>query len=106
MARGAFAAAWKSDAIQFRAIAFDTAAWTLGTGSRAIGVRANFSHPGQLTDIDRTTLRLFEARGSTIVPVLSNLLVDQTTESGQCGVYRERHVTLPIAPLAGMTRIV
>ena len=98
LARGRFAAAWASDAIAFRSIAFDTAAWALVAGQRAFGVRANFSHPGRLTTVEQANLWLFELRGSAIVPVLSHLLVDQTIESGQCGVYRERHVTLAVAP--------
>jgi hypothetical protein len=97
LARTTFPAVWQSDAIEFRAIELDTAAWTLAAGQRAFGVRAYFAHPGRLTVSSETRLSLFDVRGSTIAPVLSHLLVDETIESGQCGVYRRRHVTLAVA---------
>ena len=98
LARARLSAAWESDAIAYRGLSFDTAAWTLAAGQRAFGVRANFVHPGRTTGIERTSLDLFEVRGATIVPVLSRLLVDERVESGQCGAYRERHATLGVAP--------
>jgi hypothetical protein len=98
LARGVFPAAWGSDAVEFRSLSFDTAPWALAAGQRTFGLRAHFSHPGRLTSVEQENLWLFDVRGSTIVPVLSHLLVDETMESGQCGVYRERHATLAIAP--------
>ena len=98
LARATLAKAWTSDAVAFTGISFDTADWAVAPAQRAFGVRADFSHPGRLTIIDETRLWLFEVRGPRIVPVLSNLLVDQRIESGQCGVYRERHATLAVAP--------
>ncbi len=98
LARATLEKAWTSDAVAFTGFSLDTADWAVEPARRAFGVRADFAHPGRLTIIDETRLWLFEVRGARIVPVLSNLLVDQRIESGQCGVYRERHATLAIAP--------